>query len=43
MTHLGADDGQAMGPVFIDMTPINTLLPREMEVRPFYTVYLNPD
>ena len=41
--YLGADDRQTLGSVFIDFTPVNTRLSREMEGRLFYTVCLTPD
>ena len=41
--YLGADDRQTLGSVFIDFTPVNTHLSREMEGRLFYTVCMNPN
>ena len=43
ITCVGADDGHTMRSGFIDLTPANTPLSIEMEVRPFYLVCLTPD
>ena len=43
ITCVGADDGQTLGPGFVDSTPVNTPLSREMKGRPFYSVCLTPN
>ena len=42
ITCVGADYGQTLGSEFIDLTPVNTPMSREMEGRPFYKVCLTP-